>query len=75
MTQYVLQTIIDTKQLIKSYEVTPEEPIRTDVPPEREQLVITDTDKFNNAVATYMQYGLTAHFTISGGDITWTIPG
>lgn len=74
MTQYVLQVKDNTQQLIKSYTVTEECPIRPIVPDGRTQLVITDTDKFNEAVAAYNQHGIEAKYTIADNDITWTIP-
>lgn len=74
MTQYVLQTKDDTKQLIKCYTVSEKFPIRPIVPDGRTQLVITDTDKYNEAVAVYEQYGVSAKYTIADDNITWTIP-
>ncbi len=74
MTEYVLQTKDDIKQLIKCYTVTPDCPVRQAVSEGRTQLITTNTDRFNEAVATYRQYGLEAKFTIANEDITWTTP-
>ena len=74
MTQYVLQTKDDIKRLIKSYEVTDEAPVPQTVPEGRTQLVTTNTERFNEVVAVYNQYKLSAKFTIADNDITWTIP-
>lgn len=73
MTQYVLQIKDATQQLIKSYEVTPEYPIRDPVPPGRTQAVITNTDQYNGAVAAYTEYKERAHYSWDGQDITWVI--
>lgn len=73
MTQYVLQKIITTKQLIKNYTVTAEAPIRTNIPEDREQVVITDTDLYNEIVDVYKQYGTRAKFTFDGTNVTWEI--
>ncbi len=74
MTQYVLQILDETKQLIKCYEVTPEDPIRTNVPEARTQAVITDTVEYDGAVAAYEQYGPSAKYSWDGTNITWTTP-
>lgn len=73
MTQYVIQIKDDTQQLIKSYEVTPECPIRTQVPEGRIQAVITNTEQYEGAVAAYQEYGTTALFSWDKGNITWII--
>jgi hypothetical protein len=71
MTQYVMQTIEATKFLIKSYEVTPDCPIRGTVPSGRLQAIITDTNKFNDAVAAFNASKGATKFTIADNDITW----
>lgn len=73
MTQYVLQIKDDTQQLIKCYEVTPEYPIRENVPSGRTQAVITNTQQYNDAVAAYKEYKLRAHYSWDGTNITWII--
>ncbi len=56
MTQYLLQIENDTQRLIKSYEITEDSPIR---PLEkahkynRKQIIITDTDLYNEIVNLY----------------------
>jgi hypothetical protein len=73
MTQYVLQIEDITQRLIKSYEVTPEYPVRAIVPEERTQAVITNTEQFNGAVEAYNQYKGNAHYSWDGVNITWVI--
>lgn len=78
MTQYVLQVKNDTKQLIKSYEVSEDCPIR---PIEqahlnnRKQIVIEDTEKFNEVCEVYKQYKLNAKFTLNEetNEVSWEI--
>lgn len=78
MTQYVLQVKNDNQQLIKSYEVNENCPIR---PIEevhslgRKQIVIENTDLFNEVIGIYQQYCLKAKFTLneSTNEITWEI--
>lgn len=73
MTEYALQKIIATKQLIKSYEITEEEPYRPVIPAGREQAVITDTDLYNEIVEVYNKNKLHAKFTFNGTNVTWVI--
>jgi hypothetical protein len=78
MAEYVFQVKNDNQQLIKSYEVSAESPIR---PIEevhaigRKQIVITDTDLFNQVLGVYAEYKLDAKFTLdeATNDITWEI--
>jgi len=73
MTQYALQIEDATQRLIKCYEVTEEHPVREIVPEGRTQAVITNTEQYDGAVAAYAEYGLNAHFSWDGSDITWEI--
>lgn len=73
MTQYVVQIEVATQRLVKSYEVTVEDPVRPVVPEGRIQAVITDTQVFNDAVAAYAQYKGNAHFTWDGTTLGWEI--
>lgn len=78
MAQYVLQVVNDTQQLIKSYEVSAACPIRnidTVHTLNRKQIVITDTDLFNQVSDVYKQNKLNAHFTLDEvtEEISWEI--
>jgi hypothetical protein len=73
MTQYVLQIIDETQQLIKCYEVTDEAPVRGTIPAGRTQAVITDGTVFNEAVAAYEQHGANAHYSWDGANLSWEI--
>jgi hypothetical protein len=73
MTEYALQILESTQQLVKCYEITEECPKRTKIPPGRIQAIITDTQKFNDAVAAYEQYGLNAHYSWDGSNLDWEI--
>ena len=73
MTQYVLQTITATKRLIKCYTVTEEDPIRTKIPADRTQHVITDTKEYNDIVAYYDEHTTKAKFTWDGSKYTWSL--
>lgn len=61
MTQYVLQTLDSTKQLIKSYEITDEFPEPTKIPAGRKQVIITDGVKFAKAVAIGEKHNIDTH--------------
>jgi len=68
MTQYVIQiqTIengLGIGWLAKSFEVTPEYPIPTNVPSNRVQVILTNTTSFNEIVAVYDQYTTAAIFS------------
>ena len=80
MAQYVLQVKNDTQQLIKSYEVTEESPIRdiTGVHNmNRKQIVITDKTLFDSVVEVYKTNKLNAKFTLdeATNGVSWTIEG
>lgn len=76
--QYVLQVKNDTQQLIKSYQVSEESPIR---PIEevhainRKQIVIQDVNLFNQVVNVYKQNKLNAKFTLNEitNEVSWII--
>lgn len=73
MNQYVLQVITEIGRLIKSYKVTLEHPIRLIIPEGRQQIIITDVEKFSYAVAFYEEYKPDCIFTIADDDITWEL--
>jgi hypothetical protein len=78
MTEYVLQVKNDTKQLIKSYTVTEDHPIRdinTVHDLNRKQIVITDENLYNEIISVYEQNKLNAKFTVDEqtNDISWII--
>ncbi len=61
MTEYLLQVELATKRLIKNYEITEEYPARTIVPEGREQVIITDKSKFDNAVAAQKDHKINTY--------------
>ena len=70
MTQYVVQIQTEANGegvgwLAKSFEVTAENPIPppADVPANREQVILTNTDSYNGIVAAYSEYGTEAIFS------------
>lgn len=74
MTQYVLQIIDETKQLIKCYTVTEKEPIRTKIPEGRSQYITTNKKDYDDAVAIYDEYTLEAKYTWNGSKLIWDVP-
>ena len=62
MPQYVLQICDDETKcekvgwLVKNFEVTPEQPIPSEVPAGRIQVVMTNTTSYNEISAVYDQY-------------------
>jgi hypothetical protein len=73
MAEYLLQIEDATQRLIKCYEITAENPRRTVVPEGRTQIIITDTKKFNDAVAAYNEHLDKAKFSPDGDSIKWDI--
>lgn len=73
MTQYVLQILDSTQQLVKSYKVDAEHPIRAVVPEGRTQVIITDDSKYAEIISVYEEYTTRAHFSWDGINITWEI--
>lgn len=79
--QYVIQIQIAENGvgigwLAKCFTVTPETPIPTQVPANREQIIMTNTDSFNSIVAVYEQYTTAAIFSYdeTGAKIDCTGP-
>lgn len=78
MTQYVFQVQNDNKQLVKSYEVSVDSPIR-DIAEvhnlNRQQIVITDTTLYNQVLDIYDNNLLKAEFTLNEAtnEISWQI--
>jgi len=75
MTQYVIQ-ILDVATpdfpvgwLAKSFEVTAEYPIPTEIPANRTQVVMTNTSSFNSIVSAYNIYTTTAVFALNSPNI------
>ncbi len=62
MTQYVIQIRTSDGWLAKSFEVTPEYPIPTQVPAGRVQVLMTNTDSYNGIVSVYDEYTTSAVF-------------
>lgn len=73
MTQYALQILDSTQQLVKSYKVDAKHPIRQVVPVGRTQAIITDDSKYAEIISVYEEYTTRAHFSWDGTNITWTI--
>jgi hypothetical protein len=82
MTQYVLQIQKDIIEgaiikgiLKKCYEVTEECPIRPQeqVPADRIQIVITDTQLYDNAVAAYNANTTNVQYTWDDPNLTWQV--
>ena len=58
--------------LAKAFEITPEYPIPSVIPPLRIQVVMTNMDSFNSIVAVYKEYTTDAIFSKNGTDIDVT---
>jgi hypothetical protein len=64
MTQYLLQfynqTSIDPEnppgRLIKIYEISEEQPILGNIPGDRDQMIIDDTELYNDIINAYQSY-------------------
>jgi len=74
MTQYVIQIQVaengkNIGWLAKSFKVTAEAPIPTNVPTGRIQVIMTNTNSFNGIAAVYDQYTTTAIFVKNGTNI------
>ena len=66
--QYLLQVTNDTKQLIKSYEITEKNPtmsIESAHSSNRKQVTIEDKDLFNQIISLYKKHKLNAKFTLN----------
>ena len=62
MAQYVIQIETESGWLAKSFQVTEEYPIPTNIPEGRVQVILTNTDSFNGIVEAYNQYAKAAIF-------------
>ena len=72
MTQYVIQIQtapngLGVGWLAKSFEVTGEIPIPTDVPSNRVQVILTNTTSFDGIVEVYDEYTTAAIFSYDDG--------
>lgn len=73
MTEYLIQILDNTKQLIKCFKVTEEDPIPSIVPAGRTQGVTTNTTQYNAGVAFYDEHTTDAEFFWNGTDLTWQL--
>jgi hypothetical protein len=71
MTQYVIQIVTETGCLAKSFEVSDLHPIPSYVPPERVQIIMTNSQNFSEIVATFEEYPTVTVFSYN--DVEHTI--
>jgi hypothetical protein len=77
MTQYLIQIENSSQRLIKCYEITAEHPARPTPPPppDRTQVIMTNTTSFEQIETNYNQYTDTIFFSYNESEGTISCTG